>query len=360
MMYDIVHGFSSQGFRCDLLCAAADDGSGVITLNEKGQIICTPTWFTLAATMISPAMIWNLRRICHNYDIIHIHHPDPMANLALRMSGFKGKVILHWHSDILRQKNLLKIYKPLQDWMIKRADVVIGTSPVYLKESPHLTNAEGKKVCLPIGVQKVMPDQKMVSKIRDRYKDKKLVFSVGRLVGYKGHKYLIESARHLPDDYVILIGGDGPLYAQMASQIAEEKLSDKVILLGRISDEALAGYYGACDVFCLSSIWKTEAFGMVQIEAMSCGKPVVATEIPGSGVSWVNKHGYSGLNVPPEDSRAIAEAVEYIMADTERYNLFSQNAKTRYEEFFTKPLFLRRCGEIYRCVLAGDVVSDEL
>ena len=353
MMYDIVQGFSSKGYRCDLLCAAADGASDVYTLNDNGKIMCTPTWFTVAATKITPAMIWKLRRICNEYDILHIHHPDPMANLALLTSGFKGKVVLHWHSDILKQKNLLKIYKPLQDWMIRRADLVVGTSPVYLKESPHLTEASGKMACLPIGVQQVEPDKDRVKAIRDKYPGKKLVFTVGRLVGYKGHKYLIDSAKYLPEDYVILIGGGGPLSAEMQKQIDEEGLSGKVVLLGRLSDEDLADHYGACDLFCLSSIWKTEAFGMVQIEAMSCGKPVVATKIPGSGVAWVNKHGYSGLNVPPEDSAAIAEAIRCVLADEQTYQTFSVNAKARYEEHFTMPLFLDRCGEIYERVLNG-------
>lgn len=357
MMYDIVQGFSSKGYRCDLLCASVDKNSEVVTLNENGRIICTPTWMTLAATKITPAMIWKLRKICHEYDIVHVHHPDPMANLALWMSGYKGKVVLHWHSDILKQKNLLKVYKPLQDWMIDRADLVIGTSPVYLKESPHLTRAVNKMACLPIGVQQVCPDVERVKVIRSAYAGKKLIFTVGRLVGYKGHKYLIDSARYLPDDHVILIGGDGPLQDEMKRQIAEENLEGRVVLLGRLSDRELEDYYGACDVFCLSSIWKTEAFGMVQIEAMSCGKPVVATEIPGSGVAWVNKHGYSGVNVQPEDSLALANAIKHILADESRYNAYSENARTRYEEHFTKPLFLKKCEEIYRRVMAGNAAG---
>lgn len=357
MMYDIVQGLSSKGDCCDLLCAAAEDAPSVITLNENGHIMCTPTWFTLASTKITPAMIWKLRKICNEYDIIHIHHPDPMANVALWLSGYKGKVILHWHSDILRQKNLLKVYRPLQDWMVERADLVIGTSPVYLKSSPYLINATEKMACVPIGVQKVEPDEQKVQEIRRQYVGKKIIFSVGRLVGYKGYKYLIESAKYLPDDYVVLIGGNGPLFSPMKLQIAEEDLADKVILLGRLSDEELPNYYGACDLFCLSSIWKTEAFGMVQIEAMSCGKPVVATTIPGSGVAWVNKHGYSGLNVPPEDSRALADAVIEILSDEEKYSLFAKNAKLRYDELFTKPAFLNKCTEIYKRVLEGNAAD---
>lgn len=350
VMYDIVYDASTNGHKCDILCAAADK-PGEIKINSNGKIICTPTWFKAASTMITPAMVTRLRRICNDYDILHIHHPDPMANLALILSGFKGKVVLHWHSDILKQKTLLKIYKPLQDWMIKRADVIIGTSPVYLQNSPHLINAQEKLSCLPIGVAQVHPDPVKVQEIRDRFGGKKIVFSVGRLVGYKGHKYLIDAAKFLNDDYIILIGGSGPMFTPMKLQIKNESLDGKVVLLGRLSDEELQNYYGACDVFCLSSIWKTEAFGLVQVEAMSCGKPVVATTIKGSGVSWVNKHGYSGLNVPPEDSKALAEAISAIVSNDDTYQRYSQNAKQRWLDYFTKERMLSDCKGLYESLL---------
>ena len=352
VMFDIVEDFSKKGHRCDLLCAAADK-PGVITLNENGKIICTPTLFKVASTMITPAMIRELAKICHDYDIIHVHHPDPMANLALYCSNYKGKVILHWHSDILKQKTLLKFYRPLQNWMIDRADLVIGTSPVYLEESTHLLRAKHKMACLPIGVEQVVAEAEEVKKIRAQYDGKKIVFSLGRLVGYKGHKYLIDAAKYLDDDYVILIGGTGPLFEEMKNQIKENHLENKVVLLGRVSDDELPNYYGACHVFCLSSIWKTEAFGLVQIEAMSCGKPIVATDIKGSGVPWVNLHGYSGLNVPPENPEALASAIQTLLSDSAVYEQFSSQALERYKKFFTKQRMLANCNDIYESLLKG-------
>ena len=107
-------------------------------------------------------------------------------------------------------------------------------------------------------------------------------------------------------------------------------------MIGRIDDDELPAYYGACDVFCLSSIQKTEAFGIVQIEAMSCGKPVVATKIPQSGVSWVNADGVSGINVLPEDAHALADAIKTITADEATYKKYVAGANRRYNELFTK------------------------
>ncbi len=177
--------------------------------------------------------------------------------------------------------------------------------------------------------------------------NKKIVFSLGRLVAYKGYCYLVAAAKYLGDDFVVLIGGTGALESELQREIDKLGLHEKVRLLGRINDEDLPAYYGACDVFCLSSVQKTEAFGIVQIEAMSCGKPVVATRIPHSGVSYVNAHGISGLNVTPGNAYELSEAIKTIVGNKETYEHFSKGAKERYETLFTKNIMIKKCLEIY-------------
>lgn len=350
VMYDIVEGISmNTNFRCDMLCASTDCSNHVIHINNA-KIISTATWIKAFATMISPSMIWQLRQICNNYDIIHIHHPDPMAALALRLSGYKGKVILHWHSDILKQKLMLKLYKPLQSWLIKRADVIIGTTPKYLEQSPFLQDKHLRKICIPIGVDPIQYNNNKVKLLKTKYINKKIIFSLGRLVEYKGYEFLIRAAQYLSDDYVILIGGNGPLRSQLEELIDKLKLHKKVKLLGRISDEDLPTYYEACDIYVLSSIWKTEAFGIVQIEAMSCGKPVIATKIEGSGVDWVNEDGISGINVAPMNAKAISDAILFILSDQKHYNKLSQGARNRYESFFRKDIMITKCIELYKSI----------
>ena len=345
--YDLMVGLSERGVHCDMMCAATQGGSRVIPINRNAHLICCHTWLKAAATMISPAMIFTLRKVCRQYDIIHVHHPDPMACLALYLSGYKGRVIVHWHSDIQKQKILLNFYRPLQNWLLRRADLVIGTTPVYLSESPFLQSVQKKSVCLPIGISPMLPDAKSVEAIRQRYMNKKIVFSLGRLVAYKGYCYLVAAAKYLGDDFVVLIGGTGALESELQREIDKLGLHEKVRLLGRINDEDLPAYYGACDVFCLSSVQKTEAFGIVQIEAMSCGKPVVATRIPHSGVSYVNAHGISGLNVTPGNAYELSEAIKTIVGNKETYEHFSKGAKERYETLFTKNIMIKKCLEIY-------------
>lgn len=354
VMWDLTRGLSVAGVDCDMLCACLKEDmpeGGKVVFNPHGTVFCIPAWKKVAATMLCPGMIFWLRRHRKEYDIIHVHHPDPMACLALMLSGFRGRVVLHWHSDILKQKFLLRFYGPLQSWLIKRADKVVGTTPVYVRESPFLRNAQDKVTYLPIGVEPVCPDAEKVEALRSKFVGKRIVFSLGRLVGYKGFEYLVDAAAFLPDDYVVAIGGSGPLMDSLKARIADKGLESKVEMLGRVLDSELSAWYGACDVFCLSSIWKTEAFAIVQIEAMSAGKPVVATRIPGSGVSWVNEDGVSGLNVPVCDAGALAGAIMCITASDASYDAFSSGALRRFGDMFTYGKMIENCIGLYNALI---------
>lgn len=350
-MFDLLTGLASKGVQCDMLCANAEKGRKETKLSENSRLICTQTLVKRYATMISPEMISVLRKIAPSYDIIHVHHPDPMAALALRLSGYKGKVVLHWHSDIVKQKKLLNLYLPLQQWLVNRADLIVGTSPVYLSASPHLRQVQGKCTDLPIGILPIVPDDEKVRLLKSQYQGKKIIFSLGRLVHYKGYRYLVDAAKYLDDSYVVLIGGSGALRGELEQQIHDKGLDERVKLLGRISDEDLPAYYGACDIYCLSSIMKTEAFAIVQIEAMSCGKPVVSCNIEGSGVPWVNADGVSGLVVEPEDGKALADAIVKIMSATNLYQQLSAGAKNRFNEMFVKQKMIDRCYSLYQQLL---------
>ena len=346
VMWDLTSGLSARGIDCDMLCAELEKDE-IIHLNEHGRVICLEAWTKKAATMIAPKMVTWLRKHKDEYDIIHVHHPDPMACLALRLSGYQGRVILHWHSDILKQKTLLKFYAPLQRWLIRRADTIIGTTPVYLKESPYLQEAQGKTVAVPIGIEPVTFDPTLSEQWKMRYPGKKLVVSIGRLVPYKGYPYLISAARQLGPGYQVLIVGDGPIRESLENDIRINGVEGTVKLLGYVEDNEAHALLAACDVFVLSSVMKTEAFGIVQIEAMSLGKPVIATKIPESGVSWVNADGVSGLNVPVRDATALAEAIRRICSDDSLHQVLAQGARSRYLENFTIERMIEKTIKVY-------------
>ncbi|MBQ6107414.1 MAG: glycosyltransferase, partial [Thermoguttaceae bacterium] len=172
---------------------------------------------------------------------------------------YRGRVILHWHSDILSQKLLLRLYRPLQSWLIRRADRILGTTPVYVRESPWLQGAQDKVGFVPIGIEPIIFEENAVSEYRNHYPGKKIVVSLGRLIPYKGFSTLIEAANRLGEGYQVLIGGMGPLRDDLQQQIDSLGLQERVQLLGYVADETLPALYGACDVFVLSSVMKTEA-----------------------------------------------------------------------------------------------------
>ncbi len=268
-----------------------------------------------------------------------------MAALALRLSGFKGRVIVHWHSDIVSQKALLCLYKPLQNWMLRRASCIVGTTPVYVQQSPHLKHFRHKCTYVPIGIEPIPLNGESVRAVRRSFLSRYMVLSVGRLVPYKGFRYLIEAMNRLPDSYELLIVGEGPLRPALERVIRENHLEHRVSLPGYLPEgEAFDSLFGACDVFVLPSVMKTEAFGIVQIEAMSCGKPVVATTIPGSGVSWVNQDGVSGLNVTPGDADELARAIETVTSQADR---FGTAARHLYEERFTLTGMINNIIKLY-------------
>lgn len=357
VMWDLTAHLPEAGVACDMLCAIlpgdkpdpqdasyarTEGGVLVFSLPSGGRVFCVKALAKKAATMLSPAMVGWLRKHKGSYDIIHVHHPDPMAAMALRLSGFKGKVVLHWHSDILSQKGLLRLYRPLQNWLIRRADVIVGTTPVYIKSSPWLQDCQKKCTFVPIGIDP-LPEGEPV-RIRNRYPCEVMVLSVGRLVPYKGYSCLVDAAAFLPDGWKVIIGGKGPLQAALQEQIRAKGLEGKVELAGYLPQEDIPSWFAACDVFVLSSVLKTEAFGIVQIEAMSLGKPVVTTLVPGSGMSWVNAHGESGLNVPPGDPKAMAQALVEVVGEKEKYG---KAALKRFRELFTTECMINKVKAIY-------------
>lgn len=361
VMRDLTEGISGRGIYCDMLCAklpsvpvdAKDTGRETeweealsIQLNPFGRIICVKAVAKWAGTMISPALISYLKAHCQEYDIIHIHHPDPMAALALRLSGYKGRVIVHWHSDIVSQKLLFLFFKPLQNWMLRRAGKIVGTTPVYIDSSPHLRAYRSKCTYVPIGILPVPMKEDDVERIRMSFMARYHILSVGRLVPYKGFQYLIEAMQHLPDTYELQIVGEGPLRGKLEKMVRDNHLEHRVSLPGYLAEgDEFNALFGACDVFVLPSIIKTEAFGIVQIEAMSCGKPIVATTIPGSGVSWVNADGVSGLNVRPSDARALAQAIRHV---TEEPNSYSEGARKLFQERYTLSQMIDNVIKIYQ------------
>jgi glycosyltransferase involved in cell wall biosynthesis len=219
--------------------------------------------------------------------------------------------------------------------MLKKAKKIICTSPQYLESSQQIEKFKGKAVIIPSGLDPKRlaydeNDEKFLE-IKEKIRGKKIVLSVGRLIYYKGFEYLIESAKFLPDDTIVIIVGSGPLYNKLNDLVRKLNLKDKVFLTGRVKDVGI--FIKNCDVFCLPSVESSEAFGLVLVEALYFGKPLVTTDVEGSGMSYVNQNGVTGLVVPPKDPKSLSNAFNTILSDKESYEKFSKNAYERFKEF---------------------------
>lgn len=349
--FEITEGINSMGMPCDVLVANTRLKTELDVFPKGYQVWRAANFGRLFSTSLAPALIFKLNEIKDRYDIIHVHFPDPLTAFALFVLNPKAKIIIHWHSDIIKQSFLLKFFLPLQNAVLKRAELIIGTSPLYISESLQLRNFLYKTIAIPLGsrVTDQDTDQK-TAEIKHQFEGKTILFGLGRLVYYKGFEYLIEAASILPEKYVVLIGGTGPLHEKLRSLIDSKKLSNKVFLLGKVSEFDLAAYYKACRIFCFPSTHASEAFGVSQIEAMSFGKPVVATLISKSGVPWVNEAGVSGLNVPVANPRELAKAIQLIDENETVYKQFSSGALNRYQTFFTPEKMVGTVMESYKAV----------
>jgi rhamnosyl/mannosyltransferase len=348
--FDIAEILNQKGIVCDILCTNINHKTVYDTINGY-KVFRAGIFGDVFSTQLSLKYIILLRKIINNYDILHVHLPNPLANIAIMLANIHNKkIVIHWHSDIIKQKNILKFYRPFQSWLLNKADVIIGTTQDYIENSQDLSAYQGKCVAIPIGIDpdRLCSDNELIKQIRTKYANKKIILSLGRHVYYKGLQYLIEAAKFLDEEYVILIGGEGPLTSELAHSIIANNVQNKVVLLGKIDRYELGSYFAACDLFCLPSIMKSEAFGVVQIEAMSFGKPVIATKIDGSGTSWVNKHESSGINVDIMDPVQLADAIKKITGDKALYQQYSTSARQRFTEYFHREVMLNKIIDIYK------------
>lgn len=351
--WELVEGLNRQGIPTQVLCAH-HAGWGVHQRAAAGYDVWrTGSWSRILSTSICPAMPLQLARLARQVDIIHVHMPDPMSAAALWMVRPSAKLVVHWHSDVIRQRKSLRLYEPLQQWVLDRADAVLATSPPYADTSAPLRRCARKVTVVPIGISdNVQQNSTEVARaLRQRFKDKLLVFALGRMTYYKGFDVLIHAAARLPDSCAVVIGGDGELLAEYRSLVNRLGLAGKVHLLGKVLDHELKGHFEACDIFCMPSVVRAEAYGVAMLEAMVMGKPVVATNIEGSGVPWVNLHGVTGLNVSARDPVALAAALNELIHDEPERLRLGAAARCRYESKFRAEQMTLQVAQVYRQLL---------
>ncbi len=295
---------------------------------------------------VCPSMVQALRNT--NADLLHIHLPNPVAVLAYLASGFRGPLVFTYHSDIVRQKLLGSAFSAILHRALNKASAIIATSEKYI-ETSHVLQAHREKChVIPLGIPLERfhtPDPRIVDWIRNQY-GPSIVVAVGRLVHYKGFEHLVRAMKRV-DGHLLLIG-NGPLQAELDALARSLGIHDRVTILSGVAD--LVPFYHAADVFVLPSINRSEAFGLVQVEAMACGKPVVNTQLE-SGVTFVSRHQETGLTVPPSDSNALANALRTLLRNPDMRSRMGAAAKQRVATEFNVEVMAKRTLAVYDSVM---------
>jgi rhamnosyl/mannosyltransferase len=277
-------------------------------------------------------------------DILHFQLPCPTAMLSYFLARPKGKIVVSYQSDIVRQKWAIGLYKPLLNKFLKRADYIIASSPNYIETSPFLRRYKDKTVVIPNGTD--------INKFYSSDPKEPVILFVGKLRYYKGLNYLIEAMQNI--DARLNIIGTGSEELKLKKLTNKLGLNNRINFLGNIPENKLPLYYANCSIFVLPACERSEAFGIVQLEAMASSKPVISTKL-GTGLDWVNQDGITGITVPPKDPNALASAINKLLGDENLRKTLGQNTRSKVEKEFSKDLMLKRIHELYIKILCPDI-----
>lgn len=351
VVQQIAEGLSSQTNMKVLVC---NEHRQNITEQINGvKVHRSGSFYMLGNMPLSFRFIRDVKKVSKKFDIIHLHMPFPLGDAALLLSGYKGKIVVWWHSDIVRQKKLMLLYRPLMERFLKRADVIITATQGHIDGSAYLAPYKDKCVIIPFGVDpeiEAKADEWLAQKIsKDSVKEQnrciRFLF-VGRLIYYKGCKVLLEAFCQVSNAELIIVG-DGVLEKELKELANQYLVSDKIKFVGNIGKEELERHFAECDVFVLPSIARSEAFGLVQIEAMSYGKPVINTNLP-SGVPYVSIHKETGLTVEPGDVNGLADAMNWMVQHPNQRKIMGEKARRRVKEEYQMDQMMEKILSLYQ------------
>lgn len=343
VVQNIAEGFSDQ----------AGDETAVLACQEKGkrneEIINGVKVYRAASLGKALGMPLSLdffrlsRLLCSQYDRIIIHYPFPLAALICPFIP-KHKLIIYYHADIVRQKVSKFLVMPLVKASLKRAQLILTGGDNLIKHSPLLSQFADKCRALPYGVDIDYneSDQAEAQLIREKYSPQEtLILAVGRLVYYKGLSYAVKAMTSVKAKLLII--GTGPEETSLRQLIKDNNLEDKVTIIK--PQARLHPFFLATDIFLFPSTAKSEAFGLVQLEAMAAAKAIVNTYLQ-TGVEEVGQDGFNALSVPPADSHALARALNTLITDPELRNSLGVRGQARYQQYYTLAHFRHRLREI--------------
>jgi len=343
VIYQLCQGCHLHNIKSDVFVLSLE-GEGILIPYEDHGVYYNKQLVEIASTPISIKSISKFKEIQERYDIINYHFPFPFMDVLHLLSKTKARTAVTYHSDIVKQKLLGFFYKPLQNYFLSDVDRIIASSPNYLESSPTLRAFAHKTDVIPFGLSDnvIVNDAGRVDYWKKITGEKFFLF-VGAFRYYKGLHVLLAAAKK--SGYTIVIVGAGPLAGELNSEIANNELHN-VIMAGAVDDKDKNILFNLCLAVVFPSHLRSEAFGITLLEGTKFGKPLISCDI-GTGTSFINKNGYNGYVIPPEDSDALFSSMKKIWEDEDEAKRLGLNSRQRFEEMFTSDKMVTSYVELY-------------
>lgn len=346
-------GMQARGHRVHVLVT----NTGRATLRQPIQgvpVTKTGRQFNVSSAPVSLGLFRELARLGRDADIVHLHAPYPPGELAQLLVRAGRRTVITYHSDIVKQATLLRFYAPFLRRILDRAQAILVSNPRYPEGSPFLRPLQEKIRVVHFGIDPARfrpteASQRRAQELRRRFGPGPLALFVGRLRYYKGVDVLVQALARTPEVQGVIVGA-GPMEAQIRGLVRQLGLAERVHFAGHVADEDLPAFYQAGDLFVLPSVHRSESLGIVLLEAMASGLPVVSTEL-GTGTSYVNQDGITGLVVPPGDPDALAQAIQRLARHPRQRVAFGEAARRRIQEAFSLTQMLDQTERVYQEVL---------
>ncbi len=317
------------------------------TCFDESRVVRVPCYGSILYAPVSPGFPVALSRVLKRKkpDILHLHVPNTSAFWVMALpQARKVPWVIHWHADVVssqidrRLAAAYALYRPLEQRLLARSSAIITTSSIYSDSSPSLTKWQEKVRVIPLGLDPdrlPLPQNHALDQARKVWSGQEAlrVLSIGRLTYYKGHEVLIRAAAEMQGVRVLIVG-EGDTRRDLERLIVQHQVQDRVSLCGLLPEPQLQAFLASCDCLCLPSVERTEAFGLVLLEAMRYGKPVIAADVPGSGVGWVVEDKKTGFLFPVGNVQALVRLLDRYAAHPVERKRMGEAGKQRFTTKF--------------------------
>jgi rhamnosyl/mannosyltransferase len=353
---------AARGAQVRVYCVNHQEGPTIVEADGSVEVTRFGRLGSALKLDFCPDLVAGLKRL--DVDILHMQVPNPTMILALLAARPRAPLVVAYQSDVVNQRLRAALFRPLERLAYRRVCMILPSSPEYSSGSPFLRSYADRLRVLPMGIdlkpylEPSPADLEAAREVRERHgRGGPLWLCAGRMVYYKGFINAVRALAHVEGRLVLI--GDGPDAPRLQAEARRLGLGDRVDFLGELPHYlAVVPYYLAADAFWFPSNARSEAFGLVQVEAMASACPVINTRIPNSGVPWVSQHEETGLTVPVNDPPALAAAARRLLSEPGLRDRLTAAARGRAATEFDHEVMAERSLEIYRAVLAGDGFVD--